>query len=46
MYRVHPAYLAWVTEELAQGRVVNQISVAGETRRWARVALQRMLDIV
>ena len=46
MYRVHPAYLAWVTEELAEGRVVNQISVDQETRGWARKALERMLEIV
>jgi len=46
MYRVHPAYLAWVSEELAAGRVVNRIAVDGETRRWARVALERMLEIV
>ena len=46
MYRVHPAYLAWVTEELAEGRVVNRISVDQETRGWARTALERMLEIV
>jgi quinolinate synthase len=43
MYRIHPAYLAWVLEELAAGRVVNQVSVDGETARWAKVALERML---
>jgi quinolinate synthase len=43
MYRIHPAYLAWVLEELAQGNVVNQVSVDAETARWARVALERML---
>ena len=46
MYRVHPAYLAWVSEELAAGRVVNRISVDDETRHWARIALERMLEIV
>ncbi len=45
MYRIHPAYLAWVTESLVEGRVVNPISVDDETRRWARVALDRMLAI-
>ena len=25
MYRIHPAYLAWTVEELAAGRVVNQV---------------------
>ena len=45
MYRVHPAYLCWVLEELAAGRVVNRIQVDDETARWARVALDRMLEV-
>ncbi|MCY4617965.1 MAG: quinolinate synthase NadA [Chloroflexi bacterium] len=45
MYRIHPAYLAWVTESLVEGRVVNPITVDDETRKWARVALDRMLAI-
>ena len=45
MYRIHPAYLAWVTEALVDGRVVNPIVVDDDTRRWARVALDRMLAI-
>ena len=45
MYRIHPAYQAWVLEEVLAGRVVNQIRVDGETREWALVALQRMLEI-
>ena len=45
MYRVHPAYLAWVLEELVQGRVVNRVSVDDETKGWARVALNRMLAV-
>jgi quinolinate synthase len=43
MYRIHPAYLAWVLEALVEGRVINQVSVDGDTARWARVALERML---
>jgi quinolinate synthase len=43
MYRIHPAYLAWVLEELVEGRVVNSVHVDAETARWARVALERML---
>jgi len=43
MYRIHPAYLAWVLEELVAGRVVNQVRVDDETARWAKVALERML---
>ncbi|MFN8558173.1 MAG: quinolinate synthase NadA [Dehalococcoidia bacterium] len=45
MYRVHPAYLAWVLEELVAGRVVNQIVVDEETKRDAKVALDRMLAV-
>jgi quinolinate synthase len=30
-------------EELVAGRIVNQVTVDGETARWARVALERML---
>ena len=43
MYRIHPAYLAWVLEELVAGRVVNQISVNPEVQLNAKVALERML---
>ena len=46
MYRVHPAYLCWVIESLADGQVVNQIVVPDEDKRWAKVALDRMLEIV
>ena len=33
MYRIHPAYLAWALDELAEGRVVNQVHVEPETAR-------------
>ena len=45
MYRIHPAYLAWVTESLVAGQVVNPIRVDDDTREWAQVALNRMLAI-
>jgi quinolinate synthase len=45
MYRVHPAYLAWVMESLVRGEVVNRIEVPAETKRHARVALDRMLAL-
>ncbi len=45
MYRIHPAYLAWVLEELVAGRVVNRITVDEETRKDALLALERMLRI-
>ncbi len=46
MYRVHPAYLSWVVEALADGEVVNQIIVPDDDKRWAKVALDRMLEII
>ena len=45
MYRVHPAYLAWVMESLLRGEVVNQIVVPTDERDHARVALERMLAL-
>ncbi|MBI4313024.1 MAG: quinolinate synthase NadA [Chloroflexi bacterium] len=45
MYRIHPAYLAWVLEGMLEGAVVNQITVDQETARYARVALERMLTV-
>jgi quinolinate synthase len=46
MYRIHPAYLAWVLEALLDGQVINQVSVDEEIVYWARVALERMLALV
>ena len=45
MFRIDPPHLAWVLENLVEGRVVNQITVDPDDAEWARVALQRMLDI-
>jgi quinolinate synthase len=45
MYRIHPAYLAWVLDALVEGRVINQVSVAPDVAHWARVALERMLSL-
>ena len=45
MYRIHPAYIAWVLDNLLEGRVVNRIQVEPETKRWAKVALERMLAL-
>jgi quinolinate synthase len=46
MFRVHPAYLCWAVESLAEGRVVNQVVVPDDVQRWAKVALDRMLQII
>jgi quinolinate synthase len=45
MFRIDAAHLCWVLEALVAGQVVNRITVAPEVGSWARVALQRMLDI-
>lgn len=45
MYRTNPANVLWVLENLLQGKVVNQIKVPEETAQWARVALDRMLEL-
>jgi quinolinate synthase len=45
MYRIHPAYLRWVLDNLLDGRIVNQIKVPDATTHWAKVALDRMLAI-
>ena len=45
MFRIDAAHLCWVLENLVAGHVVNQITVDSDTTEWAKVALQRMLEI-
>jgi quinolinate synthase len=45
MYRISPQHLCWALENLVDGNVVNQIKVKPQVKRWARVALDRMLEI-
>jgi quinolinate synthase len=45
MYRISPQHLCWTLESLLAGQVVNRVQVEPETKRWARVALERMLQI-
>ncbi|MGD0627738.1 MAG: quinolinate synthase NadA [Terracidiphilus sp.] len=45
MYRISPQHLAWALENLIEGRVVNRIQVRAGVKHWARVALDRMLEI-
>jgi len=44
MYRISPNHLAWALENLVEGRVVNRIQVRPSVKRWAKVALDRMLE--
>ena len=45
MYRISPQHLAWTLENLIAGHVVNRIRVENDVKHWARVALDRMLEI-
>ncbi len=45
MYRISPQHLAWALENLIEGRVVNRIQVRPGVKRWAGVALDRMLEL-
>ncbi len=45
MYRISPQHLAWALENLVEGRVVNHIKVRSSVKQWARVALDRMLEV-
>ena len=46
MYRTHPSYLTWVLESLARGEVIHRITVPEDVARPARVALERMLQLL
>jgi len=45
MYRIDPQHLLWTLDNLAEGRVVNRVSVHPEARALALKALQRMLRL-
>jgi len=45
MFRIDAQHLLWALENLAEGRVVNQISVPEDVAAAARTALGRMLEI-
>ncbi len=45
MYRIDMPHLLWVLDELAAGRIVNQIKVLPEVKRLATLALNRMLHL-
>jgi quinolinate synthase len=45
MNRIDLPHLVWALENLVEGRVVNRIDVDADTEHWAKVALQRMLDL-
>jgi len=45
MNKIDLPHLVWALESLVRGEVVNRIVVDEETKRWARVALDRMLAL-
>ncbi|MDF9715949.1 quinolinate synthase NadA [Nocardioides sp. ChNu-153] len=45
MNRIDLPHLVWALESLVAGQVPNVIRVDDETQEWAKVALQRMLDL-
>ncbi|MEI2729985.1 MAG: quinolinate synthase NadA [Candidatus Nanopelagicales bacterium] len=45
MNRIDLPHFTWAMESLAEGRLVNQITVDDDTAHWARVALDRMLAL-
>ena len=45
MNRIDLPHFVWAMESLVAGNVVNRIDVDDETEHWAKVALERMLDL-
>jgi quinolinate synthase len=46
MFRISPNHLLWALDGLVDGEVHNRIVVPEPTKAWARVALDRMLELV
>lgn len=45
MFRISPQHLCWALENLVNHQVVNEIRVPENVKHWARVALERMLEV-
>lgn len=45
MYRIHPSFLLWNLDHLAADDEVNRVIVPDEVAHWARISLQRMLEV-
>jgi len=45
MYRISPQNLLWALESVLSGEPVNVIRVPEATKRWAKTALDRMLQV-
>jgi len=44
MFRIDPQHLLWVLDNLAEGRVVNRVTVEPQISRKARLAVDRMIQ--
>ena len=45
MYRIDVPHLCWTLENIVRGTPTNIVKVPDETAKWAKVALERMLDV-
>ena len=45
MFRIDASHLCWAMENLADGHVVNHIVVPDDDKAWAKIALDRMMQI-
>lgn len=45
MYRIAPQNLAWAMENLVDGNIVNEIVVDDETKHYALIALEQMINL-
>ena len=45
MYRIHPAYLSWVLDGLLENKVINQIKVPDNVKKYSKISLNRMLEL-
>ena len=45
MFRIDAAHLCWAMEHLADGHMVNHITVPKDDKRWAKIALDRMMSV-
>ncbi len=46
MYRIDMPHLLWVLDNLAAGKVVNEIKVHPQVKQWSLVSMDRMLALV
>jgi quinolinate synthase len=45
MFRIDAPHLCWAMENLADGHVVNRIVVQPDDKAWAKIALDRMMEL-